>query len=228
MEFGEIFVDSLIYPLTDLKRLLILLVLFLGSFLIIPAIIGYGYVLRIIEHSLKSERGLPNFDNKWELFSQGIDFIVAGLIYGIPSFLVVFLLFHQLNINSISGNLIVSNPINMLIYILVNFFVTIVFVIALTNMVYENRLFAAFDFKRIFHLIRMIGWKKYLSYIVVYTLIVDLIGILSLISSYLNLSTVGSLFIVLTIVGYILSTYTFVFASRFKGLIFPLEINKHE
>jgi len=227
MEFGEIFVDSLIYPLTDLKRLLILLVLFLGSFLIVPALIGYGYVLRIIEHSLKGERGLPNFDNKWELFSQGIDFIVASLVYGIPSFLVVFLLFHQLNINSFSGNLIVSNPINMLIYILVNFFVTIVFVTALTNMVYENRLFAAFDFKRMFQLIRMIGWKKYLSYIVVYTLIIDLISILSLISPYIHTSSVGSLFIILTLVGYILSTYTIVFASRFKGLIFPLEI-KHE
>jgi hypothetical protein len=226
MKFGELFVDSLIYPLTDLKRLLILLVLFVGSFLIVPGLIGYGYVLRIIKHSLKGEKGLPNFDNKWELFSKGIDFFVASLVYGIPALLVVFLLFHQLNFNSISGDLIFSSPINMLIYILVNFLVSIVFVIALTNMVYENRLFAAFDLKRIFHLIRMIGLKKYLSYIIVYTLIVDIISLLSLIALYPHISSIGSLFIILTVISYILSTYKIVFGSRFKALIFPLELKE--
>lgn len=224
MKFGELFVDSLIYPLTDLKRLLILLVLFVGGILIVPALIGYGYVLRIIKHSINDEKGLPNFDNKWELFSKGIDFFVASLVYGIPNLLVVFLLFHQLNFNSISGDLISSSPINMLIYLLVNFIISIVFVIALTNMVYENRFFAVFDLKRIFHLIGMIGWRKYLSYIVVYTLIVDLISLLSLITLYPHILSIGSLFIILTIISYFLSTYKIVFGSRFKGLIFPLEI----
>ena len=226
MKFGELFVDSLKYPLTDLKRLLILFVLFLGSFLLVPGIIGYGYALRIIKHSLNGEKGFPDFDNKWELFTKGIDFLVVSAIYGIPSFLVAFLLLNKLNISTLTVSLIYSSPINMLIFAVVGFLVGIVFVIGLTNMVYENRFFAAFDFKRIFHLIGMIGWKRYLAYIVVYTLIINLISLLSIIILDPLTAHSSTFFIVFTIINYIISSYKIVFGSRFKGLIFPLELKE--
>lgn len=198
----------------------------MGSFLLVPGIIGYGYALRIIKHSLNGEKGFPDFDNKWELFTKGIDFLVVSAIYGIPSFLVAFLLLNKLNISTLTVSLIYSSPINMLIFAVVGFLVGIVFVIGLTNMVYENRFFAAFDFKRIFHLIGMIGWKRYLAYIVVYSLIINLISLLSIIILDPLIAHSSTFFIVFTIINSIISSYKIVFGSRFKGLIFPLELKE--
>jgi hypothetical protein len=226
MKFGELFVDSLTYPLTNLRRFLILLVLLLGSFLVIPGILGYGYVLRIIKHSLKGEKGFPDFDNKWDLFSRGIDFLVVSFIYGIPSLVVFFLLFHKLSLSSVTGSIVFSSPVNMIIYLLLGFIISVVFIIGLTNMVYENRFFAAFDFKRIFHLVQMIGWKRYLSYVIVYTLIVNLISLFSLILINPFISSFGVYFLVFTGISYVFSTYKIVFGSRFKALIFPLDLKE--
>ncbi|MGB7970180.1 MAG: DUF4013 domain-containing protein [Methanobacterium sp.] len=227
MNFGEVFFDSLSYPFKDLKKFLILFVLFLGSFLLIPLIVGYGYLLRIIEHSLKGEKGLPDFNNWGELFTKGIDYLVVNAVYGIPSLLVTFLLFKKLDFNSISNGLIFSSPVNMLILVLVGFIAGIVFIMALANLVYENRFFAAFDFKRIFHLIGMVGWKKYLFYVAVYTLILNLISLPLLIFLSPHILTFGALYIIFTLINSILSVYKGIFGSRFKGLIYPLKINKN-
>ena len=226
MNFREVFFDSLSYPFKDLKKFLILFVLFLGSFLLVPAIMAYGYLLRIIEHTLKGETGLPDFNNWGALFGNGLRYLVVSVVYAIPSLLVTLLLLNKLDLNSISNSLTFSSPMNMLILLLVGFLVAILIIPALANMVYENRLFAAFDFKRVFHLIRMIGWKKYLAYVAVYLLILYLISIPLLIVLSPHISSIGALYIILTVINSILSTYKAVFRSRFIGLIYPLKINK--
>jgi Protein of unknown function (DUF4013) len=227
MNFGEVFVDSLSYPFKDLKKVLILFVLFLGSFLLIPIIIGYGYLLRIIEHSLKGEKGLPDFNNWGELFGNGINYLVVSLVYSIPSLLVTFLLLHKLNFDSIFNSLIFSSPMNMLIFVLVGFLISFVFIMALANMVYENRFFAAFDFRRIYHLIRMIGWKRYLAYVAGYTLIINLISLPLLIVAGPHPFSLGALYIIFAVINSILIVYKTVFGSRFKGLIYPLKLNEN-
>ena len=55
MDFSDVFVDSLRYPFSNIKKLLILLLLHFGTFLLIPIIMAYGYALRIIESTLKNE-----------------------------------------------------------------------------------------------------------------------------------------------------------------------------
>ena len=98
-------------------------------------------------------------------------------------------------------------------------------------MVYEKYSFmAAFDFKKIFNLIKMTGWKKYIVYIAVYTVIIN---ILSLISMYLFIphsSTTPFAFYgtLVLVINYILVAYKGVFESRFKGLIYPLEMKEDE
>lgn len=230
MNFREVFVDSLSYPFKDLKKVSILFVLFLGGFLLIPIIIAYGYLLRIIEHSLKGEKELPEFNNLEDLLTKGIKYLFVSIIYGIPSLIVTFLLLNKINfytISSVSNDLIYSSPINMLILVLVGFIIGIVFIMALTNMVYENRFFAAFEFKRIFDLIKMIGWKKYLAYVAVYALILNLISLPMLIGLGTNNYSLGTLYIIFIVINSILNVYKTVFGNRFKGLIYPLKINKN-
>ena len=129
MNFKNLFIDSLSYPFTDLKRFIVLLLLFLGSFLLIPALIGYGYLLRIIDHTMKGKSGLPDYDKAGDLIVPGIKYYVINLIYGIPSLIVVFLLLNRLDLNALTTTLTLTSPINMLLLIIVGFLMLVLFIL---------------------------------------------------------------------------------------------------
>ncbi|MDD3985898.1 MAG: DUF4013 domain-containing protein [Methanobacterium sp.] len=232
MNFSNVVVDSLYYPFNDLKRFFILLILFLTSFLLVPMVIGLGYMWRIIENTLKGNERLPDFSNINQLFVNGLKILVVQIIYSIPTFLVLYLLSLIMNINI---NLAVltelsNNPSYVFILIFVGlfvgFFVNIVLVIGFGNMVHENRLMAVFDFKKIFQLIKIIGWKNYLIYIIIYTLIGALIMLHSSLTALLNTNPGNialSVFLIMNITQNICKTYSAIFASRFKGLVYPIK-----
>jgi hypothetical protein len=114
----------------------------------------------------------------------------------------------------------------------------------LTNMVYEKTITGAFEFKRIFKLINDVSWKKYLIFLLFFTLIVegvDLITLVisstvifsfhSLIPSDISMLWIdpnyGSLIAYLIFQG-LISTYILIFGSRFRGLIHPKKSLKNE
>jgi hypothetical protein len=224
MNFSDVLVDSLRYPFTDIKKLLTLFLFFLGSVVIIPGIMANGYLLRIIEKTFEGSNELPDFDNKNELLGKGLELIIVNLIYSIPSFLVLFYLPSQISILSSSQGAIAL----IVAALAIDFIVNIFLVMGIGNLVFEKKFEAAFAFKRILELIKKIGWKKYLAYVVVFTLIMEIfsliIGILSPFMAFLGMwSLLGTLFITL-----LFNTYLFTFGSRFKGLIYPLDEIKVE
>lgn len=230
MNFSDVFIDSLRYPFSDLRRLIILLLLFMGSFLLIPGLIAYGYILRIIESTLKGEDSLPDFSYAGTLFVDGLKFAVVSIIYGIPVLVLNFILMKQTSLNSLITDYIGADPLFTTITFVIGFLVSLVFVTALANMVHEERFGAAFAFKRIFQLIKMIGWKKYLAYILVYTIIVNLImSVPTLILYFLNPFMIYNSFtgiLGVTLVGFIFSAYMLAFEGRFRGLIYPIKENE--
>jgi len=232
MDFSDVFKDSLRYPFSDLKRLIALLLLSIGGILLIPGLIAYGYILRIIKSTLKGEDSLPDFNHLGDLFIDGIKFLIVSMIYGIPALIFNFILYHQVNYDTLAIDW--TNPFTITISFIIGFLVSIVFVIALANMAYEERFGAAFAFKRIFQLIKMIGWKKYLSYIVVYLIIANIITgiplviLIFLIHPSLTITSFIGFSSVLTI-NTIFSAYMLAFAGRFRGLIYPInEENEKE
>ncbi len=224
MNFSDVFVDSLRYPFTDIKKLLILLLLHFGTFLLIPIIMAYGYALRIIENTLKNENELPDFSNVGQLLEKGLEFIVVTLIYRIPIFIVTILIFTQISLITVSPTMLISNPIYMIPLIAIGFLVNIFYVLGLANMVQEKRFKGAFAFKRILELIKKIGWGKYLAFLVVFTIILELI---SSIATFLLTPFTVNMGIYAPIgyfaISFIFNTYLLAFGSRFKGLIYPLD-----
>lgn len=120
---NEIVKDSLRYPLSDWKKILILgiicvfssnagaidIVSILGItnltliwfIFIIGPIIGcltYGYLFRIIKSSILDIPELPKF-NKWiDMFKDGIKIFIISFVYAIPAFLI--LVYSVLSISS--------------------------------------------------------------------------------------------------------------------------------
>lgn len=231
MNFSDVFKDSLRYPFSDLRRLIVLLLLFIGSFLLIPGLIAYGYILRIIKSTIKGEDSLPDFNGLGELFVDGLKFLIVSFIYGLPALVFSFILLSPINYTTIE--IIWTNPFTIIMSLIIGFLVSIVFVIALGNMVHEERFGAAFAFKRIFQLIKLIGWKKYSAYIAVYLIIVNLItGIPQVILNFLVppslifTSFIGILSI--SMFSLIFTAYMQAFAGRFNGLIYPIKEEKEE
>ena len=221
MNFSNVFVDSLRYPFTDIKKLLTLFLFFLGSIVIIPGIMANGYLLRIIEHTFKGSNELPDFDNKNELLGKGLELIVVNLIYSIPSYVLLFAIPSQISIlNSFQAIIVL-----IVAALVIDFIVNIFLVMGIGNLVFEKRFQSAFAFKRILELIKKVGWKKYLAYLVVFTIILEIfsfiIGLLSPFTAFMGIF--GTFFITL-----VFNTYLLAFGSRFKGLIYPLDAIKVE
>lgn len=231
MNIKKITIDSLRYPFTS-SKLFVLFLLNLGYLLIIPGIIAGGYVIRIIESTLEGSKELPEFTDLKKLLIDGLKYIVVGFIYGIPVLIV----------NSVIWKLMANNPdtamnITTIVSLILFFFIDILLLMALANMVQAKTIKGAFQFKRIFYLIKRISWKKYLAFLIIYTIITTLLfQIMDLVSSMVVFSNVpiiltdiymalpdyssdaGIAFLIF--VG-IINTYLAAFTGRFIGLIYP-------
>jgi hypothetical protein len=229
MSFKEIAVDSLRYPFTDWKRFLNLFILVFLSiafsqfiiFAILFSLITGGYLIRIIESTLEDSEKLPEFSNMKKLLMDGLRYLVASIIYSIPVMLVSFLFL---------GLTAPDATLNMqIIIIVVGFLVNIIFLMGLTNMVKEKTIKGAFQFKKIFKLIKELGWKNYLIYLLFYTLIITVISQIP--SLLAPIGFVDPLFLMedsssYGFMGYLilqglLSTYSLAFDGRLRGLIYP-------
>jgi hypothetical protein len=216
MNFSQVFKDALSFPFTDLVKLLKVFLLYLGFFLLIPGLMALGYSLRVIQSTIVGIDELPDFDNSGKLISDGLNYVGASIVYGIPSYIVILILIFS-GIPNFATNLLY-----IVLFAIVGFIVNIVFLLALANMAFEEKFRAVFDFKKVFAMIKKIGWGKYLSYLVVYTFIVQ---VLSIILTFANLYLVDTMGIVGGMVTYILlsflfNTYLILFGGRFRGLIY--------
>lgn len=232
MSIKEITINSLRYPFTS-SNLFILFLLSLGYILIIPTIIVSGYLIRIIESTLEGSEELPEFTDLKKLLIDGLKYMVVNNIYGIPILIVSFIIW----------NLMASNPntasnIIAIASIIIVFFINILFLMAIGNMVHEKTIKGAFQFKRIFHLIKSISWKKYLAYLIIYTIIttifyqiiidlasskvmfidMEIIPMTEITMAMPECSDAGIFYILL--IG-IIDSYIAAFSGRFIGLIYP-------
>lgn len=242
MDFKEIAVDSLRYPFSDWKRFLnlfifVFLSVIFSQFIIITLLFGLitgGYLIRIIESTLEDSKKLPEFSNMKKLLMDGLRYFIVNIIYGIPVMLTSFLF-----LGLAPHDATLSMQISEIIFIIVTFLVNIIFLMGLTNMVQEKTISGAFQFKKIFKLIKELGWKNYLIYLLFYTLIITAI---SYIPTYLSDSlvfvdpipilmlpgdeNVFCAFLEYLIVQGIASTYIMAFDGRLRGLIYPKSNNE--
>jgi hypothetical protein len=216
MNSKKIITDSLIYPFLDVKKFLTIFILFLTSFLVVPAIMASGYLLRIIENTAHGSYDLK-IDKSRNTLIDGAKFLALFLIfaivfYGILEVLETFLI-----------NFILLNGLGM--YLIVAVFTiafNMIFIMCLGHMAYEQRFRSAFDFKKIFNLIKKVGIKKYTFLVVIFTLLAEVINEVWswVIMNLINFTGIWASisFFVLTM---LIFTYILLFASRFTGLIYP-------
>ncbi len=221
MNLGEMILDALKFPFSNLKRAAGLLLLFLGSILIIPAIMASGYVFRVIRHTSNGSNELPPFDELGELFTDGLKYIATTITYIIIPSILTLVLFYGTSRSVYSGNFQIGTYLlSVVVGLIIALPFDLVYIIALGNMAHEGRFGASFEFNKIFGFIGKIGWPKYFVYVLVFILIELL---LSQISSFGLLMRIpfGLYGLFAGIILYLLiSIYLSLYRGRFIGLIY--------
>jgi hypothetical protein len=84
--------DGLSYPLAGdsaLGRIVVGSLLVLGSFLIVPLVLLFGYLVRVLASSARDDPEPPAFDDWGAMFVDGLKGLVVTLVYGIVPFLLI-------------------------------------------------------------------------------------------------------------------------------------------
>ena len=222
MDIGEISSNALKYPLSNFKKVLILGILTIISFLIIPAFLVLGYLFRILKESSKGSDDLPEFNRWLDMFIDGLKVFFVLFVYSIiPAALIIFgmknailsiintqvtwpLVQSTLSFGLLSGLTIIG--------ILLIIFISFIIAVAITNMAYQNKLSSAFKFSEIFTKIGEIGWVDYIIWYIVMILVASIVYFIS--------STLILLFIGIILVPLIISPYFAMFYARSAALIY--------
>ncbi|MDP3485323.1 MAG: DUF4013 domain-containing protein [Methanobacteriaceae archaeon] len=211
MDIGEIVSDSIKYPLSDLKKVLILGFMFLISFLIVPIFLVMGYGFRALKASIAGAEELPEYDEWGEMFVDGLKVFVVQFVYFlIPALIIIigsWASIAALAAASTTGTMtdptafigIISGTV--LIGGIVAIILGLIATIALANMAYnDSEIGAAFRFGEIMNIISQIGWVDYIIWYVVIIIISMIIGIISGVIQIIPI--IGTLVAILVIVPY--------------------------
>lgn len=220
MKLKEIISQSFKYPLSNVKRLLILGILIAFSILIIPGILAFGYFIRIIDSSFKDSHKLPPFNEWKKMFTDGLKYIMVILVYlGVPAFIAVLLgvfiaIISYSTINLITFTLIWTILIGLIL--IVPYFLSFM---GVARMVKEERLGAAFEFGKVISIIKNIGSGRYISAIVIMT-ILSLVysGVLD-IAKFYHLDA-SSIYVLILVAYLIAGSYLIIFEGKLTAMLY--------
>lgn len=211
-DVSSLFKDVLTYPFRGLLKSFIFLLMLIGSFLVIPYIIAFGYLYRIIECSINGQKGLPDFVNGRKLLFDGFKLIGAYLVIVLP----VLMLFLVLGMFGVNGTIIMG------VSLIISFLVAYFYPFLIGNMIHETHFTAIFQLKKAINSLKKVGYKKYTLYLF-FWIVLSLIpiGILIAISTLstfnLNVSIILSLISIPVLL--LLEVYLTLVGGRFIGLI---------
>lgn len=146
--------EALRYPTAGergLERLLLGGVAVLLSFLVVPVLLVYGYLVRSLAAVAAGEEEPPGFDRWEQLFLDGLKAVVVAFVYGVVPLAVAFAVFVPVSAVSVAGG---ADParamgavgaLSLLVLVAVALVVAYVVMAALSTFAVEGRLAAAFD-----------------------------------------------------------------------------------
>jgi len=224
MDIGYLTSDAAKYPSNDWKKVISLGILFLLSFLIVPAFLAMGYSFRVLKWSIAGVNELPDLNEWRKMFIDGFKVFVVQLVYFIVPFVIIFISIWA----SLGSLLTLQNSPDAIVppavFSLMGglFFLGLVvavifgvfFIIAVANMAYyDGELGAAFRFREILSRITAIGWVDLIIWYVMMIIVGIIFGVIASILIFIPI--LGWALIILIMYPYIYLLY-----ARALGLLF--------
>jgi len=190
MDIGDIVSDAIRYPTSDWKKVIILGILFIISFLIIPVFLVMGYFFRVLKASIAGSDELPEFDEWGEMFVDGLKVFVVQLVYFIIPAIIIIAgtwasIASMMAIQGASGMVAPTAAFGLMggafiVGLLLMLVIGLIATIAIANMAYyDSEIGAAFRFSEILDKIAKIGWVDYIIWYIVMIIIVVVFGFIA-------------------------------------------------
>lgn len=226
MDIGDVVGDAVRYPSQDWKKVIILGILSIISFLIIPAFLVVGYFFRIIKATIAGSDELPEFEDWGEMIVDGLKLLIVGIIYAIPIFIISAILglgqSAVMNISTFSSVAIFGIIAGSIVQFIVSIIIGLVAYIAIAHMAYYNGdLGAAFKFNEIIEVLSRIGWVDYIIWYIVMVIIGFVVGIISVILIF-------PLFIGFVVVPLIIAPFWVMLFARSLALAYSSQETAYE
>lgn len=212
MDLGKNLSNSFEYAkklFSDLGRLLILVIL---SIIPILDFIVIGYAARVAKETPEGDSP-PPLTNYSSLFVEGLKVVVAGIIYMIvPLVLIAPLIMGFISIplvGPVSGVIVGSLALFALIAgVILAILLSMIFYMAIINMIKQNDFGKAFAFGEIFDIIKRLGWGMYLLWVIALIVIVAVVGF------------IGTIPVIGWLISLIISPAVSVFIFRSAALVY--------
>jgi len=229
VDIGEIIGDALRYPTSDWMKVIELGILFLLSFLIVPAFLALGYSFRALKATIAGLDELPDFDEWVDMLIDGLKVFAVTIVYMIIPIIVIVV---TMGLSSPAAlpigypnmtDLAIMQP-GMGIGILIAFILAILFglllTVAIAHMAFNDSLGAAFQIGEILNIISEIGWVDY----VIWYIAVIIIGGIGFVASFI----IGIIPLIGPIISFVLTAillepYLNLFYYRAIGLRYAYE-----
>lgn len=184
VDFGEAFR----YPFQKGVNILIGGVLYLLSFLIIPAFFVEGYIVRVMADTIEGRDEMPEWTDWGYLFSKGVGAFVISLVYLIiPLIIIGVVLAATLTalipaiISGSLGEVITGALGGILISVIIAFFFGFVCLVGLLRYAAEGNIGAAFAFSEIFEELK----EKFAQYLIAYLILFGAAVVLGLLATFI-------------------------------------------
>ena len=230
MDVGEILTDAVTYPSSEWKKVIILGIFLILSFVIIGIFFVLGYFLRIIKSTIAGVDELPDFDDWGDMFVDGLKVLIVFIIYMlIPGIVIVAGILSSMASLAITNTSLSTAPASVFALIgvttIIGYILALIFglfaYMAIANMALYDELGAAFRFGEILDKIKMIGWGNYIIWYIFIWIIAFIIGF---ITGELNIIPIlGTIIAFLVINPYFLMLY-----ARLLGLIYESSLDSQK
>lgn len=232
----EIIIDSLKYSASDLKTVVMLgIILLVADYadhltytelygneikllflvvVIIMAIFEAGYIFRILIETIHGSKKLPKFNKLKLMFIHGLkEIIILILYFSVP--VIIFILFYLNFLNLDFNVLSVVNDVFISIILILTLVIYIFFPVVILHRAHNDGNFrSSFDFGKIYHKIRSIGFKRLIIVYLGLFLIVTIIKTFLISTIATNIPLIGAV-----IPDLLIAPYLLIFTTRFLGLI---------
>ena len=217
MDFGNMLSDSLSYAKDAVWGKWVQWILLAISTIIFPLIMGY--MVRIYS----GIKPAPEVGNWVETFIDGLKFLVIGIIYGIPMFVITIIFMVPALMAAINGDFMLalgSVGIGFLLLLVVGVIITLISAIGVIRFVHTDSMGQAFAFSAIFEHIGKIGWGSYIIALIILWIagIVFDVIVLILATVFGLIPFLGGLLVWLIML--FLFPVWFIFAARYMALVY--------
>lgn len=195
---------------------------------IIISLIIMGYQYNVIKFSIDEKDDLPGFEDISGILINGVKYFIVTLVYNILPMIV--LIAGGIGLHPVQNGDYIVMTVAGILFIICNFLL----IMAIANMVDNDKISKAFDLREITDKISNLGWGKYIGIviftIIIYAIIMAAVGVILVFLSMFVAIALNQAMVIIAIIsiieGLLISPYISVFFNRVYGSIYRQSVKQ--